>query len=203
MNWYIYKIVNLINGKSYVGQRKYDTPNKDNYMGSGKALYHAKKKYGIQNFKKEILCDGLTTAFAANIFEEYFIKKENTLSPNGYNLKSSCMQCGVMSEESKKKMSESAKRKPPMTDEHRKKISESGKIAQNKPDIKAQLAKKHKEYWSKEENRYKQKELLKGHTVSEETKKKIAETLKGHTISEETKKKISESLKGHIPWNKR
>ena len=53
----IYKTTNLINGKIYVGQ---DTKNNPNYLGSGKILKFALKKYGIENFKKEILEECLT-----------------------------------------------------------------------------------------------------------------------------------------------
>ena len=60
---YIYKITNMINGKVYIGQHKY-TENivsetdmiKDNYMGSGVAIIAAQEKYGVENFKKEIVC---------------------------------------------------------------------------------------------------------------------------------------------------
>ena len=110
--WYIYKITNLLTNKSYVGQKLLkinSNPLKDNYMGSGKYLKFSIKKHGLNNFKKEILIEGLTTQFAANIFEEYFIKKEETLSPNGYNLVSSCMQNCIFSKETKRKMSESHK----------------------------------------------------------------------------------------------
>lgn len=48
----VYMTTNLINGKKYIGC---DTKNNPKYLGSGKALLRAIKKYGKYNFKKEIL----------------------------------------------------------------------------------------------------------------------------------------------------
>ena len=43
--YYIYLIVNKVNGKTYVGQRKsFKEWYEDKYMGSGKLLAKAKKK---------------------------------------------------------------------------------------------------------------------------------------------------------------
>lgn len=52
----IYKTTNLINGNFYIGQ---DSKNNPNYLGSGTLLNKAIKKYGKENFVKEIIecCD--------------------------------------------------------------------------------------------------------------------------------------------------
>ena len=85
MYYTIYKITNQINGKFYIGSHKTKDLN-DDYMGSGKYLLVAQEKYGIKNFKKEILFvfDTAEEMFAkeAEIVNEDFLATENT-----YNLK--------------------------------------------------------------------------------------------------------------------
>src|SRR5436190_796543 len=50
----IYKTTNLINGKIYIGK---DSKNKNSYLGGGLLIKKSIKKYGKENFKKEILCE--------------------------------------------------------------------------------------------------------------------------------------------------
>ena len=52
---YLYKTTNLKNNKFYIGVKSSYDPNNDRYLGSGFLLKKAIKKYGKENFKKEIL----------------------------------------------------------------------------------------------------------------------------------------------------
>lgn len=81
----IYMVVDKINNKIYIG--KHTTKNLyDDYMGSGKSLKAALKKYGLENFEKIILyCfDSEDEAYLkeSEIVNETFIKRLDT-----YNMK--------------------------------------------------------------------------------------------------------------------
>lgn len=79
----VYKITNLINGKYYVGKHSTDDVN-DSYMGSGKGIEFAIKKYGIENFKKEILFD-FDTEEEALCKEKEIVNAEFVKNPMTYN----------------------------------------------------------------------------------------------------------------------
>lgn len=85
MLYLIYKITHILSGKIYIGAHKTCNVN-DNYMGSGKYLKYAIKKYGIAAFTKEILFiyDNATDMYQkeSELVTEEFLSETNT-----YNLK--------------------------------------------------------------------------------------------------------------------
>lgn len=83
---YCYRITNLINGKKYIGitidyQRRW----KEHISRKESLISKSIKKNGVDNFKFEIVEKNLSVEDAEQL-EIELIQKENTLSPNGYNL---------------------------------------------------------------------------------------------------------------------
>lgn len=84
LHYVIYRITNMLNGMIYIGQHTTTNPN-DDYMGSGKYIIRAIKKYGIENFKKEILFECSSqeelNAKERELVNEDFVNRDDT-----YNL---------------------------------------------------------------------------------------------------------------------
>jgi len=76
----IYETINKINGKRYIGKDKH---NDSTYLGSGKLLNNAIKKYGRENFVKTILeyCDSEDHMSER---ERHWIKITNAQTSNTY-----------------------------------------------------------------------------------------------------------------------
>jgi hypothetical protein len=85
LKYIVYETTNLINGKKYIGVHSTDNLD-DGYLGSGKLLKKAIKKYGIDSFQRIILveCKKSEDMFAA---ESMLVTKEWVNDPNTYNLK--------------------------------------------------------------------------------------------------------------------
>lgn len=81
---YFYKITNQINGKYYYGIHSTDNLN-DNYKGSGVRLQEAYKKYGEENFSKDIL-KYFNTRKEASEYEKEKVTKLEVNSKECYNL---------------------------------------------------------------------------------------------------------------------
>lgn len=84
MYYTIYKITNLINGKIYIGKHKTKDLN-DMYMGSGSLLKRSIKKYGAENFNKEILFV-FADENSMNDKELELVNRDFCLSEDTYNI---------------------------------------------------------------------------------------------------------------------
>ena len=209
----IYRITNKINGKTYIGQHKY-SDEKDpmnGYKGSGKLLHRAYKKYGVENFSIEVLYKRIRDKETVDAMEVWMIAKERKENKNGcYNICNGGRGgCGIpwnkgktglkyhYTEESKKRMSENARKRmlgSHPSEEARRKMSESAK---KRPSNR-------KGCHLTEEQRKKLSEAHKGRKLgpmSEENKQKMSEALKGRKFSEEHKRKMSEAAKAR--WAER
>ena len=191
----IYKTTNLINGKIYVGK---DAKNNPKYYGSGNLIKLAIKKYGKENFKKEII-EYCLDCVELSKREIYWIKELNSIDKLiGYNLSEGgiggCLGCKA-SDETKAKLSGKNNHfyGKHHTDETKEKLSK---------------ALKGREIWNRgklgiysEESKLKMSKAKLGKKASNETKAKMSESrmgrisgMLGKTHSKESKNKISEFL---------
>ena len=125
-NFKVYKYTSP-SGKSYIGQTCQTLTERSRLDGSGYkksvGFYNAIKRYGFNNFTKEILKNNLTSN-EADYWEQYYIKLYNTMDKNyGYN----CCEGGshgLWSNDVKKKISQSHKGKK-FSEEHKINLAKS------------------------------------------------------------------------------
>ena len=188
MYGYIYLIVNNVNGKTYVGQRKTTKScSSDKYMGSGKHLKCAQKKYGIENFEKFLIqyCNSKEELDKQEVF---WVAEYRSRGKAEYNICAGGRGGCATGEEHYnygKHLSEETKRK----------ISEANKGKKLGPYSKERVEKAASAH--------------RGKKVSEEGRKNISEAHKGQVpwnkgkhFSEEARRKMSEAHRGKEPWNK-
>lgn len=80
----LYRVTNKLNGRYYIGVHKTDNPN-DRYLGSGRLIRKAVKRYGRDSFTKEILFT-FNTAEDAYAKEAEIVNKQIIEDSNCYNL---------------------------------------------------------------------------------------------------------------------
>lgn len=93
---YIYKITNIITNKIYIGytsqpierrfyEHKWEAQHLT-YEENKSYLYQAMRKYGVDNFIIDVVLEFNEEEADWQVLEKYYIKKFNSLNPNGYNL---------------------------------------------------------------------------------------------------------------------
>lgn len=108
---YIYYIKNLTDNKYYIGQTINDVKERWRHhkKKSSNCIYlkNAFKKYGFDNFEFKLIC--ICFDDDLNKYEIDYIKHFNSLVPNGYNLKHGGLGGGKLHQETKDKISKTAK----------------------------------------------------------------------------------------------
>lgn len=84
----IYKITNNKNGMSYIGQSVHCGKRFDEHYKGDQLIDKIMRDEGIENFKFEIIQE--VNKSELSIWEDYYIMKYNTMSPNGYNKRWNC-----------------------------------------------------------------------------------------------------------------
>jgi group I intron endonuclease len=211
----IYKITNLVNGKGYIGFTSKKNPynrwsdhihKSRNYKQKRYPLHLAIEKYTKDNFIFEIICQSKELDYCLNALEPYFIIKYNTLSPNGYNIKTggiapigykhtkSTIEKMKKTQGSKKirKSKSFFSKKMWETMSEEKRIIRSTKIQEAKKKDKEERSNKMKNIWKSEEYRKKQEKTRKKFMNEEYSKKQSVSQKKRWNNNSELKKKFSE-----------
>ena len=147
---FIYKITNTITKKCYIGETTKSDPEKRWYQhkntikrGNGcPALQNSVIKHGIDNFKFEILI--ICFDEDRYKYEIEYIKKYNTLIPNGYNIleggPGGSFKGKKHSEKTKQLLSKNNKQKYIDNPELKREMSERNKILMNTDIIKNKIS---------------------------------------------------------------
>jgi len=147
---FIYKITNTITKKCYIGETTKSDPEKrwkehKNTIKRGDgcpALQNSVNKHGIDNFKFEILI--ICFDEDRYKYEIEYIKKYNTLIPNGYNIleggPGGSFKGKKHSEETKQLLSKNNKQKYIDNPELKREMSERNKILMNSDIIKNKIS---------------------------------------------------------------
>ena len=193
----VYCHVNKINGKRYVGITSYPVSvrwNNGNGYKHNAHFTNAIKKYGWENFEHNILAVNVSESEAKELEKKYISEYKSNNSLFGYNKSSGGEpMTGVKhSEETKRKMSESAKKKI-VSESTRRKLSEIMKNRDEEMKYKFAHCRKGVPSWCK--GLKKEDNPLYGRKYSEERRKHMSEGMRGIPKSEEHKAKLSKKVR--------
>lgn len=218
MNYYVYLITNLVNGKIYVGQH-YGKRTLDAYFrfnlqaaflpscwNKKKILYSAVRKYGPENFALTILFQP-SSLRQTNRLERFLIRQLNARDPNvGYNIAEGG-SCGMstlgrkLTEEHKQAVSRAHKGKPKSA-ETRRRMSLGKKGIPNPGAAEANKRRRHPNPTTSVLKTRRCREYKRLRALGLYTIMPMGNGCLGRKASEETKKKMSEAQKARFQKEK-
>lgn len=207
---YVYETCNLITNRKYIGYCSKTPDNSKSYLGSGKVLNSAIKKYGKENFRKTILKE-FETENEARLYEEYLIELNDAindlmyynLAKGGYGGFSEAALISKVSDKTKNKIRNTLKgRKRPK--EIGEKAGAKLKGRKQTPDVVEKRRKGQLNYYKNAnktelEERYKKISIaLSGKSKSEESKDKLGKL--NAKYSDETVLEIKKMINDNVPY---
>jgi len=176
---FIYITTNMVNGKRYIGQRVFKGRWKD-YLGSGINILKAIKKYGRENFQRDIVAITYSKEESDELEIKLISYHNATKNKDYYNIAFGGKNGnnGLI-----------------FSDAMIKKCKENKKPYLASDETKMRISKALTGRTRSEETKLKISDTEKGKIVSDETKKKLSVSHKGKKLSEETKQKISIAIK--------
>ena len=208
----IYSITHVESGKRYIGKSINIEARwcRHRSAKTNRHLVSAFEKYGIQSFSFEVIqaFESVDENAIADA-ELYWIDHFNTCNRDfGYNLRRDSSSLSETHQETRAKMREAWKTRPPISDATRLKYSKASKAgwsteagrakrlnALQSPETRAKMsiAKKN----MSDESKAKISIHSKNRRASEQTKAKLSKAMTGRSVSKETRRKISEASMGH------
>ena len=201
----VYKLQNEMNNKIYFGVTSMQNPEdrwNEKYRHN-KGLHSDIIKFGLDNFDKVIIKD-FDSKKEALLFESELIAKNNTTDSNiGYNIFTN-KESHKHNKEYLKALSNrtSGENNPRfgkiLSEETRRKISESSKGRHPSEETRRKMSKSQKGKILSDETKKKLSNALKGRIFSKETLHKMSESQKGRIVSEETKEKFRKRMSNTV-----
>ena len=216
---FIYVTTNLINGKKYLGQKKFDRKWKE-YIGSGQAFRSAVRKYGKENFTREIICICYSADELNDVEYELSVLLDVVQSNDWYNLVygGGTTVGMVASKETRIKLSEARKRNSILHPEFDKyhgqkmvefyeehpeakdRISNTLKQLWQNPDYAAKILQSLEKYWNDNAHRIQQSAIIKETWKNQDIRDARLNGLKEWIANPENHDLRSEISKNN--WNK-
>lgn len=212
MYGYIYETTNLVNGKKYIGQKKSEVFLAEKYLGSGKILRQAVKKYGVDKFKVKLVekCDSQEELDEK---EKYYISKLSNNYPINmiYNIASGGNSGNLRKfyteeqyNEWKYKISKSKKGQKPWNAGHKNAFSDTARIKMSMAHKGKKLSDEHKRKISNS-NKISQNRVANIQANSKRTKElwqdlnfrnKVINSIKNTYSNKEIREKLSMAHRG-------
>lgn len=196
----IYRIVNNINGKTYVGQtiRKLSERIAGHIDNKGSYIGNALRKYGLESFTVTVI-DAADSKKVLDEKEIYWIAKLSCRHPNGYNFTDGgdghLGQSPSEETRQKQRVAMTGQKRSEATKEKHRVNMTGDKNPAKRPDVQEKMRLANIGRIQSESEKANRSASLSGVPKSEEHRANISKSLMGHEVTEATKKGMRDHIR--------